>query len=64
MGITQGMVPAGGAPAVLGSPSPGEAQAVSPGERAWWDPGARGNPPMGLSNLGVRGGVHSCQGKG
>lgn len=37
---------------------------MSPGERACWDPPARGNPPMGLSNLGVRDAVTAARGRG
>lgn len=58
MGITQGMEPAGRAPAVLGSPFPGILGLCVPGRGHGGTPGHRETAPGGLSNLGVRDGVH------
>lgn len=58
MGITQGMEPAGRAPTVLGSPFPGIPGPCVQGRGHGGTPEHRETPPMGLSNLGVRDGVH------
>lgn len=58
MGITQGMEPAGRAPTVLGSPFPGIPGPCVQGRGHGGTPEHRETPPVGLSNLGVRNGVH------
>lgn len=58
MGITQGMEPAGRAPTVLGSPFPGIPGPCVQERGHGGTSEHRGTPPVGLSNLGVRDGMH------